>query len=1169
MKINKARLRAGTFFLLSIITLSTMPVQAQDNVVKDKTITLNYSNRPLGEVLDELQRQSDYYRIQYVVGDVSPYTVSGNISNMTVEQAVRSLLKDTPLQIEVNGNFIHVFNPGNKAPATGSGNIIKGRVYDHDGEPLIGVTVRNADTGAATVTDVNGAFSLPARAGAGATSTLKFSYIGKKETQLKAGAGKAVNVVMQDDGTMLDDVVVTGYQTLSKERVTGSFDKVGQEVLANRPTSDLSSALQGLVAGMQPKENQDGSVDFLIRGTSSLYASSQPLVVVDGFPIEGTFSSINPNDVESVTVLKDAAAASIWGARSANGVIVVTTKKGQKGRLKVDVQGFLRLNTRQDLDYTLAQADSRTTVDYELKALKGGWYVGDFSNSIYDLTSPFSLVDEYYYLNKYYGMSGADMNAALDRLRATDNRDQIKKYLMQTQALQQYNVSLSAGSDKYSTYASIMYEKNNEQTVRRGYERYMLNFNNSYKFNKWLTGTISGTFQRREQNNSGAQIQEFSGLSPYELLLNPDGSYADQIYSWNHLITEKFPLSNLPYNDMQYNLLREVRGRDYKTETTRYRVNLGLNAQLWRGLVFDTKFQYERNQDETRQYDSDDTFFTRQFVDYYTDYDLENDNLNTQYIPKGGIIRNSKAVNENYVWRNQLTYNGSFGPHDISALAGMEISQYKTSSTTYPYVMGYDPETNTSQPSWYGSKTNITTIDGMTYPLSEIVSTTFSDRKDKYVSFFGNFGYIYDGRYGVSFSVRSDGSNFVTADKSLRWSPMWSLGARWNATSEKFMAGTRSWLDRLTLRATYGINGNAEKSTSPQTLISTNVSSVTGTTVSHITSYGNPLLRWEETYTTNIGLDFSVFHGLLSGKVDYYNRLGKYIVGTVTVPSVYGSTTQKYNNAEIQNRGIEAELTGKFSVRPVGLDITSTVTFAYNDNKVRKLFYPDLYCYQLAEGTFVQGKPIGAIYSYEYGGTKDGMPYVVTKDGQQVPFSDVTLHNRVLGLDKMTYSGTTISPSTFGWANEFAWRGLSLYVYITGKFGGIFRRPTQGNIPSSNSKSFVSKYITDLMNSDGSAYPTLPADGETSTYLWDRYLPYLQSDIENASFIRLKELNLSYQIPAYMLRRFHLTGLKVFVQARDLGLLYTANRYGYDPEWLPGTGYKPSASVMFGLNVSL
>lgn len=1171
MMLKMLKPRVASMTLLCTMMFGGLPSAAQNTAAQGNNITVRYDKKSLQTLLDEVERQSGYYRMQYVVDDVAPYTISGNIDGLSAADAVRRLLSGTPLKMEVNGHFIHVFNPQKTYTQQGaSGRTVKGRVFDKNGETLIGVTVRDRQTGAATVTNLDGEFTLPVAA-KGDYSTLTLSYIGKKDTEVRASHRKPANIVMDDDDKMLADVVVTGYQTLSKERVTGSFDKVGQEVLANRPTSDLSSALQGLVAGMQATENQDGSVDFLIRGTSSLYANTQPLIVVDGFPIEGTFSSINPNDVESVTVLKDAAAASIWGARSANGVIVVTTKKGQKGKLRVDAQAFYRINTSPDLDYMLAQADSRTTVDYELLALKNEWSLSPFSNSIWNITSPLSMVQEYYYANKYFGMSDGEMNQNLDRLRATNNRDQIKKYLLQTQALQQYNISLSAGSNKHSTYASVLYEKNDEATVKNGYERFILNFNNSYKFNSWLTGTLSGNFQRKQQQSGGPTYSEIASLSPYEMLVNADGSYAKNIGSWNTLIAENYPLQNLPYKDMSYNLLREVRGRNKKTETTSYRVNIGLNAKVWRNLVFDTKLQYERNQSDVREYYSDDTEYVRYMVNYYTEYDLNNDKLLTQYIPKGGIIKPAKSSNENYVWRNQLSYNETFGKHDVSALAGMEISQYKTSSTTYPYVLGYDPDKNTSQPAYYGSQTLANTLIG--YPdyegtLSSMVKNVFSDRKDKYASFFGNFGYIYDSRYGVSFSVRSDGSNFVTQDKSLRWSPMWSLGGRWNASNESFMKGTRSWLDRLTLRLTYGINGNAEKSTSPQTLISTKVSSITGTNVSNISSYGNPLLRWEETYTTNLGVDFSLFGGTLSGKIDYYDRLGKYIVGTVTVPSVYGSTTQRYNNAEIQNRGIETELTGHFRIRPADIDISSTVTFSYNDNKVKKLFYPDLYCNVLAEGTFVEGKPVGAIYSYEYAGMQDGVPRVKTKDGTVWRFDDLMLHNRTLGLDKMTYSGTTVSPCTFGWANRFEWKGIALYVFLTGKFGGVFRRPGVDNVPLTDSKAFISKYITELMQSDGTTSPALPQVGDFMCYRWGRYLPNLQSNIENASFIRLKEVNLSYTVPAYLLRRFHLQGLKVFAQARDLGLLYTANSKGYDPEWLPGSLYKPSASVMFGLSIS-
>ena len=375
------------------------------------------------------------------------------------------------------------------------------------------------------------------------------------------------------------------------------------------------------------------------------------------------------------------------------------------------------------------------------------------------------------------------------------------------------------------------------------------------------------------------------------------------------------------------------------------------------------------------------------------------------------------------------------------------------------------------------------------------------------------------------------------------------------------------------------MNGNAEKSTSPQTLISVSSSSVTHLNSASISSYGNPTLRWETTHTTNVGVDFSLFRGMLTGSVDYYNRLSKDVIGTVTIPAVYGSTSQRFNNAEISNRGFELELGGHFKVKSVGLDINSTLTFAYNKNKVEKLYNPNQYCYgwmyasEPANGYFIEGKPIGAVYAYEFAGMVDGEPYVYGPDGSTCSFGDLTLHNNTFGSDDfLTYKGSSISPYTLGWANQFTWNGLSLYVFITGEFGGVFRAPVSDTPPliGGTSKEFVSKYISYYADSDGTQWPTYPAEDDFYCYRWGRYMPYLSSFVEDAGFVRLKEVSLSWQLPNQWLRPLRIGQAKVFCQARDLGLIWTANQYGYDPEWLPnGTVNKPAASVTFGINVTL
>ena len=1155
----------SVFLLLFMFFLWGGVIFAQSNSGENKTITYKCSNQPLQKALMEVERLSGYYRIQYVMTDVEPYTVTADLKDATIGQAISRLLDGTPLKYEINQRFVQVYNPNNNSYKKQGEGSVRGQVFDEQGEPLIGVTVRVPGSKTGAVTDMDGRFTLrmPKEGG-----KLLFSYIGKKDVEMEP-SNRPLRVVMEDNTRLLDDVVVTGYQTLSRERVTGSFDKVDQEILAARPSADISSALQGLVAGMQATENEDGSVDFLIRGTSSLYAETAPLIVVDGFPIEGTFSSINPNDVESVTVLKDAAAASIWGARSANGVIVVTTKRAkQNSRLNVDVQTFWRIGTEPDIDYITSQADSRTTVDYEIMALENGWNMGEYTPGYTSIQSPLSLAMEYWYANKYRGMSEEEMNAGLERLRNINNRSQLKKYLMQTPLLQQYNASISRGTEKFDNYVSLMYEQNDEATIKRGYERFMINYNGTYRFNKNITGTIAATWQKRRQETSGVTISEFTNLSPYELLVNEDGSYATNIYGFNRFELEDMNTADFPYSDFSYNMLREVRDRSYITNTNNWRVQLGLNVKIFDGLTYDIKYQYERNTSNVRNMDGEDTFEARYTANYYTAYDSETKTVGTSYLPAGAIISTSSDENHNQVFRNQLTYSNTFGRHDVTALAGIEMSEYVTSSTTNPTIYGYDVETNTAQEPFYGSYDDIENMLGY-YTYLPGQGYSFSDRTDRYLSYFFNAGYTYNDKYGASFSIRYDGANFVSDDPDLRWSPMWSIGAKWNISKESFMKDI-SWIDYLTLRATYGLNGNAERSTSPQTLISVSDNSTTHTTVGYVSSLGNPTLRWETTYSTNVGIDFSLFKNYLSGKLDVYNRISKDVIGEVTIPSVYGSTSQRFNNAEISNRGFEVELAANIPVKSIGLNINSTVTFAYNKNKIEKLYHPNNYTYQYIEGEFIEGRPIGSVYAYEFAGTEDGVPYVWGPGGEKYAFNDLSLHNNMIGSEEfLTYKGTTVSPYTLGWANQFSWKGLSLYVFITGKFGGVFRAPTADTPPLvGDSKTFVSKFISDYANSDGTQIPTYPNAGDYTCYRWSRYMPNLSYFVENASFVRLKEMTLSYQLPAKWMNKLHINQAKVFCQARDLGLIWTANQYGYDPEWLPGGYTKPAASFTLGVNLN-
>lgn len=315
-------------------------------------VTINVDKVLIRTALERLQKETKVHFVYDEENIDQDKRVSLSYTQAPLKIVLEDFCKQTSLRYEVKRNLILILPGKADRNVNRQSFLMKGVVTDEDGESIIGATVMIGGTSKGTVTDINGQYTLEVQSG----DLVSFTFVGMTDKVIKAQVNKKmVNVQLESNATALADVVITGYQTLSKERATGSFDKVDSSVLSSRPTADLSTALQGLVAGMQATEKEDGSIDFLIRGSSSLYADKKPLLVVDGFPIQGDFSSINPNDVESVTVLKDAAAASIWGARSANGVIVVTTKKGKKDKVQVDVQAFVRIGTKDfaDSDGTL------------------------------------------------------------------------------------------------------------------------------------------------------------------------------------------------------------------------------------------------------------------------------------------------------------------------------------------------------------------------------------------------------------------------------------------------------------------------------------------------------------------------------------------------------------------------------------------------------------------------------------------------------------------------------------------------------------------------------------------------------------------------------------------------------------------------------------------------
>lgn len=1179
---KKTIMRVNLTCILLLLTL----IQVSASGFAQK-ITINKKNITLQQLFKEIQAQSGYDFLYEPKDLRNARLINVNAENTELKTFLDGIFKNQSLAYAIDqntivirkkeksllDNFIVYINAIN----------IKGRIKDEKGNPLPGATIKVKGKANTVLTNGEGYFEI---SNSEQKTTIVVSYIGYKTKEVVIEDGRFLNIEMEPESASLDQVMVTGYQTISKERATGSFSQVNRDMLNNRPVSNLSTALQGLVAGLQAKEKADGSVDFLIRGNSTLYADKSPLVVVDGFPIAASdFSDINPNDVESITVLKDAAAASIWGARAANGVIVIVSKKAKAGtKLKVEANVFTRIANKIDLDQALTQANSADHVAYERKAFENNWVFLPYAGSFGDVTNSLTLAQELLYANQNGTLSLADMNAGLDRLSKTSNRSQINDLLLQRNILQQYNVNFQSGTERSKTYASVQYEKNQGSYVKNKYDRFNLNFNNSYELTKFLSFNIGTNLQYKKSDNSGASIAEIEGLSPYEMLLNEDGSYAVNLKDYNREQLGLIPTDKFPYSDWSYNLLREVKGRSKTSQTMSARVQGGLNLKIVKGLTFDTKFQYERAKLDYKDYFDESTFYVRSLINKMTVYDDDTKTVGKSYIPKGGILKGRTIDNadgttrdlpntdfESFLIRNQLNYDKTIADkHSFSVIAGTEISKSTLDSRTNPYVYGYfaDKLQATTPPYGYGSSVDqfmdFEGNSGVTVPGG---NTVFKWRREKFVSFYGNASYTYDNRYTLSGSVRSDASNFITDDPKLRWSPLWSIGAKWNLRNENFL-NDASALDRLELRLTYGKNGNVESSTSTKPLlnVASTLSPSTGTITATIADNGNPFLRWEKTTSTNLGVDFAFFGNKLFGTLDFYNKKGEGIIGVVALPGAAGTTTQKFNNAGITNRGIELTLGTNVTIPNTPIRYNTSLNYAYNHNNINNLYNPSYYVYQLINGTFVEGRPVNAVYSFTYKGMKDGVPQVAGPNGSLIAFTDVAPFNRGLGLPFLNYEGTATPPHTLGWVNQISVKDFTLTAIFVGKMGGVYRNPTFNyETTVGYDKTFVNKYISDVLAGNPDR-PGFALPDESSLFLWDRYAPYLSNLVESSSYIECKELTLQYSLSKRLTKAINVNNIKVFAQTRDLGLVWQANSKGYNPDWLPGTD-RPQQTFTFGVNL--
>jgi TonB-linked SusC/RagA family outer membrane protein len=1157
--------------LLLLVLLGPISATADSQQAK---VTMELSSVSLDVFFKDIQERTGYFFLYNAELLGRAGTVSVNARDEELSLVLARTLLPKGLDYKFQDDVIIVTRGVPVDQQQVASRTLSGVVTDKSGVPLPGVNVVVKGTTTGVATDREGRFRmvLPVTPGL----TLRFSFIGMETKEIRVGEQNEMKVVLEVSEETLDEVVITGYQVISKERATGSFDVIDTRHI-EKPTTNIATALVGTVAGVNATMDVDGNPTLIIRGQTRLEGGNAPLVVVDGFAIERDFADINPNDVESIHLLKDAAAASIWGARAANGVIVVTTKRGKasdKGNVNIELTSSFKVAPRLDLDYYRSLAPTGDFIEYE-KMTFNRWSGNMAGDTRFDHGS-YSPVQEAL-MEHYFGhITAQERDRRIDAVRNLDNSEQIKKYLLQNPITHQHNLNISNVTERVNNILSLMYEENNTYLKGNDSRKLSVGYKSNVHVFRWLDFSFSGNYIHNLATSNSPGIPD---IAPYEMLVNPDGSRARiaNTYYWPNM--ERYvPMDLFPYPDWSYNPITELESRDFTTKTVSARVQAGLTFKFLEGISFTSRMQYENIQAFTRNLYDENSFTVRTGVNTAATWDV-NTNAITLNLPKGGYLNQSRTQTNVWYFRNQLNVQRTFADkHEVSLVAGSEVSDRVAESFGHPRTYGYNNTTlsvGTFPNGPGGSYFQIKNWTGSNQTFSYVNSYSYAT--DRFFSLYGNASYTFNRRYTLSGSARTDASNLITDDPAYRYAPFWSVGASWQVKDEDFMQSL-GWIDRLTLRLTYGYNGNVDKTTSfkPLMNISATPNQYTNERTATISSYGNPALRWEKTGTFNLGVDYVLFSHKWTGKLEYYQKKSKDLIVSMSIPAINGTGSQRFNMGQMVNSGFEMELTTRQSLnRDNSFVWTGSLNVSYNHNKITELFKSSYQGYELTGGgtaAYVKGHNANTLWCFEYAGVRndgtDASPDWQPKiKGVGTDVYGYGAWPPGDGRDFTVNMGTKVAPWLLGFTSNFKYRDFDLSFVMTGKFGHVFKRQSFDYPPMWGGRVLPNKKLSEVLNGDPAKISPLPMNGdlEPRYYFWDRFFPYLSYLTESASFLRMREIMLTYEAPANFLAKIGINRCQLYGQVTNVFSIY-ANKFNEDPEF-PEGGMKPQPNYTVGLKL--
>lgn len=1113
-------------------------------------INLSERNILLPALLDKISKQSgyDFFYTNEMLGERR--TVSVNFKNAGLDEVLDYLFKGYNLKYTIKYKTVVVQrdmeNVSSKLNLIHAQNRIKlkGQVTDNKGRPIAGAGVLEKGTKNHTGTDSNGAFSIEVEENA----VLLISYVGYNTQEVSVNnSGKVLSVMLTESLNKLEEVGVisTGYQKIKKDQLTGAASVIGEKDYQQRVavTGNFLENLEGKVPGLIYNSI---SGEISIRGVSTFDAVKRPLIVVDGFPTEVDLSAINPNDIVSVSVLRDAAATSIYGVQASNGVIVVVTRRGKTGKPVFNFRSTFAIESKPDFNY-LKYAGTEELIQLHKDAIKAG----NDASYYYNEYSPIDPVRSVLFDLEDGLITQAQADAKLATIGAYNNLSDYQRLFYQRRQVKNINFDVSGGSDKSTYLLGLNYVGETPKEVGSEDKRVILNVANNYQFNKIFSFDFRGTYTNNQIKKG--TTPSYSDLLPYDRLVDDNGKalpatfgeFKEGFYAINSVYSAK--AQALGFYNQQYYPYNELSASTSKTTLNSFRAQGRLDSKITSWLNLELGGVYENEQGLINDLKTEDSYGVRYLVNTRATKDPILGTPMFTDLPQGDFLTKRNLKNMAYTLRGQfnVNYYTKDRKHNFSGVFGVE--QRKTQTESYKTTFfGYDGQSLINKPvnfqvlnsfvrpafaelGNYGAKFNSTNYFGETY----------TDRRFR--SFYGQGTYVYDRRYVATASLRMDRSNLFGVDPKYKNKPLWSAGVNWVIGEEEFMKPA-TWVNTLQLRAATGFNGNVPGSfNGPFLLLESKLNTMLNTAQIYydVLSPENQSIRWETTNNYNYGIDYGLFDNRISGSVDLYYKKTKDVFGTMSADPTLGFNQYNANTASIENKGLELMI-NSLNIDAANFRWRTGLTASFNKNKVLEVQPKDkTSSYDIVTGLDLQkGYPINALFSYKYAGLNElGQPGVYDRNGNikiMNTYGDAIVD---VDLEDLKYSGTTTPKYVIGLNNQFS-VGAFDFSFMFMYYGGHVMRIEQPN-PDDISYVLPLKGSVNYWKQKGDEsktnIPGFPEYGTPGDYSFAARYGYIYGDqgVKKADYIRLRDVILTYNIKSAKLKNVGLTNTQVRFQAQN------------------------------------